>query len=167
MWRRCRPSWKPTRATPPSGQRTPSTTSTGECALALPAEDLGRGPQNPAVRPLRARGVGGLRGWVGGLLQESAGTSIARRPTLPAPRGLCRTPVLRLIPGPRSSPSELCPEGGSCGARPLGGPTPHRYSFLFSPHASTARLPSLHSSCREQCPQALPGLLPRGTYWQD
>lgn len=37
--------------------------------------------------------------------------------------------------------------------------TPHRYSFLFSPHASTARLPSLHSSFpgpRVQCPQALP-----------
>lgn len=140
MWRRCRPSWKPTRATPLSGQCMPSTTSTGECALAWPAEDLKLGPQNPAAPTLGGCRGAGFGGKVGVLLREST-DRIA--PTLPEPEVLrCTTVLLLLLWGHPGSLSALWAEGRSCGDRPLEGRPPSVYSFLFSrANLSASKLP--------------------------
>lgn len=90
MWRRCRPSWKPTRAAPPSGQCTPSLTSTGERAFALIAETLRRRPLSPSGR---RRGLVGSASW----LPESAGRPAPAAPTLPVLPAVSRTPAPRLL----------------------------------------------------------------------
>lgn len=80
------PSWKPMRAIPPSGQCTPSSTSTGERALARLSEAPRRRPPGPTAD---SPGGGGVPP------PESAGGRAPAAPTLAVLPAGSRTPAPR------------------------------------------------------------------------
>ena len=152
------PSWKPMRATPPSGQCTPSSTSTGERALARLSEAPRRRPPGPTADSTGGGGFHRRRAQAAGLpprppsLCSQSAPAPQRRATMPASPGAALGALGR----------SWVPLARDCDRLPGGrqGPRGCKFSVLFSlinPSASEQPvLPTLASKAAALRPPPTP-----------